>query len=565
VPRPASARFPIRHIVIIDKENRSFDNLFGTFPGADGAVAAHVSDGQTVRLGHTPDHTLLDIGHTADSASVAVDGGRMDRFDLLPGAIQNGGDIADSELRRSDIPLYWKLAKRFTLEDHFFSTISGPSFPNHLVTIAASSAGTVDNPHGQSHRSWGCDSGPKARVEVIDPSTGMEAPHPPCFDLPTMADTFERFHVSWRYYAPGQYRSGYIWDSFDDVKHIRYSPLWSQFADVPDTRFASDARRGALPQVSWLVTDALHSEHPPYSMCVGENWTIRQINAVMSGKDWNSTLIVLTWDDFGGFYDNVPPPKESIFGLGPRVPAIIISPYARSHTVDHHPLEFDSILRFIEDDFRLPSLTALDRRAASVASSLDFSQRPLKPYRLRQILCAKSDYHIQQSITGTLVGVSGSRSSGAMKVRLRGGNVVTLLFSASTRTETRGSERTSLSSYRIGDRIHAGARPDQQRALIYGAGTIHDLDLRRIGPRRGTVLRLGRLRKHLTVRVGTTVVRVDIGKRTRVVNPAGQRLRAARIRKGDTVRFWGVANTRLQEIAPTERIEVLHGFRGSTT
>src|SRR5947209_59845 len=185
-PRPSptatshAPRYPIQHIVIIDKENRSFDEMFGLFPRADGATTAELASGKVIRLGHTPDHTLLDVGHAGDAAAFAVDDGRMDRFNQLPGAIQNGRDIADSQLRQSDVPNYWRLAGHYTLDDHFFSTILGPSFPNHLVTIAAGSNNTDDNPRGQTFHAWGCDGGRYPVVTAIDPATGRTYLTKPC-------------------------------------------------------------------------------------------------------------------------------------------------------------------------------------------------------------------------------------------------------------------------------------------------------------------------------------------------------------------------------------------------
>jgi phospholipase C len=208
--KAVAARYPIQHIVIIDKENRSFDQMFGTFPGADGATTARLPSGTVVPLGRTPDHTLLDVGHAGDSAAFAENQGRMNRFSELPGAIQDGRDIADSQFRQSDIPSYWKYAQAYTLDDHFFSTIDGPSFPNHLVTIAASSDNTIDNPYGQTHHAWGCDGGPYSVVNAIDPATGRHYLTRSCFSIPTIANTFERYHISWRYFAPGQYQSGYV-------------------------------------------------------------------------------------------------------------------------------------------------------------------------------------------------------------------------------------------------------------------------------------------------------------------------------------------------------------------
>src|SRR5437588_2908119 len=244
---------PIQHIVIIDKENRSFDNYFGTFPGADGATSGRLSDGRLVPLMHQPDHTLLDVAHQGDAAQVAVDNGRMDGFDLLPGAIQDGQDIALSQLRQSDIPNYWTYARTFTLDDHFFSTVNGPSFPNHLVSVAASSNNTVDNPVLNSNHAWGCDSGPYTKVDSVDPATGVHHWIKPCFDMTTLPDLLQQAHISWTYYAPGQFQSGYIWSSLDAIKHIRNSSLWQTNVQDP-SRFAADIKAGTLPAVSWLVT-----------------------------------------------------------------------------------------------------------------------------------------------------------------------------------------------------------------------------------------------------------------------------------------------------------------------
>ncbi|HEX8918005.1 MAG TPA: alkaline phosphatase family protein, partial [Chloroflexota bacterium] len=333
----AKARYPIDHIVILDRENHSFDNLFGTFPGANGSTTARLNTGQLVKLIHTPDHTLLDISHSGGAAGFAVNNGKMNQFNLLPGATQNGKNIADSQYQEKDVSSYWAYARSFTLDDRFFSTIMGPSFPNHLVTIAASSANAVDNPVGQTFHAWGCDAGQYSRVSAMDPKTGKNYEENPCFNLPTMADTFQSHHLSWKYYAPSQYQSGYIWSSFDAIKHIRFSSLWK--TNVPSsTQFVTDVKTGHLPQVSWLVTNEQQSDHPPYSICVGQSWAVKQINAIMQSQYWKSTLIVLTWDDFGGFYDHVVPPVLDHISLGPRVPTILISPYARPHYIDHHTL-----------------------------------------------------------------------------------------------------------------------------------------------------------------------------------------------------------------------------------
>src|SRR5579872_1090406 len=561
----ATARFPIKYIVIIDKENRSFDNLFGTFPGADGATRAELSTGRIVPLGHTPDHTLLDIGHAGDSAALAENKGRMNGFDLLPGAIQDGFDVANSQLHQSDIPNYWSYAQHFALDDHFFSTINGPSFPNHLVTIAATSANTVDNPYGQSHHAWGCDSGPYSRVNAINPQTGRQYQVKPCFTIPTMADTFQRYHINWKYYAPGQYRSGYIWDSFDAVKPIRYSKLWATNGDYPDKKFTSDVRAGKLPQVSWLVTDVAGSDHPPYSMCVGESWAVDQINAIMRSKYWKSTLIVLTWDDFGGFYDHVPPPVTSYIGLGPRVPTILISPYARPHYIDHHRMEFNSILKFIEQDFHIPALNANDSGASSLLTSLNFKQRPLAPLDLTPRKCPASALNISTAIAGAVVKLASRPYGEIMLVRLRDGTIVTLLFGPSTAIETADHHRTSLSEFRTGDRIESAARPDPQKALVYGAGTTRDLDLRSITRQRGRVVDVFPTAGILVVRFGNDRLLVDLSKKTVFRFSNGAHASLTDVSLDDSLELTGLENTRLREITSVSRVTIVEQPREKGT
>jgi phospholipase C len=466
------AVYPIKHIIIIDKENRSFDEMFGRFPGADGATTARTASGQVVALGRTPSHMLRDVSHSGASAKSAVDGGKMDRFGRLPGAWQDGANIALSQLRPSQIVNYWRYADTFALDDRFFSTIMGPSFPNHLVTVAGTSGNTIDNPRGQLVRAWGCDSGPHALVNGITPQ-GEPFVTKPCFDFQTLPDLLQRYHVSWDYYAPRQFTFGYVWNSLDAIRHIRYSSLWNTNVR-PDTSFISDVSRGHLPQVSWLVTDVQQSDHPPASICVGQRWTVSMINAVMKSRFWKNTAIFLTWDDFGGFYDHVAPPHQDDISLGPRVPSIVISPYARPHFVDHSQLDFDSFLRFIEDDYQLPSLTSRDEHAASMLSSFNFHQKPLPPLVLKQRACPSSDYATSTRLTGRVIRTTLDHSLHSVIVRIDRNTVVTLLFGPRYKLYDRHGRRITFRQVRPGDRIVSRGTPDPQRALAYGAGSLTD-------------------------------------------------------------------------------------------
>ncbi|HZU13480.1 MAG TPA: alkaline phosphatase family protein [Chloroflexota bacterium] len=553
--KTATARTPIKHIVIIMKENHSFDNIFGLFPGADGTKYARTPDGKLVHLGTTPDHTLLDIGHAGDAAALAVDRGRMDGFSLLPGAIQNGHNIAESEYDPSEIPDYYAYARTYTLDDHFFSTILGPSFPNHLVLVAASSANTIDNPRGQTRHAWGCDSGPYSVVNAINPNTGFRYLTKPCFNIPSMADTLERKHVSWRYYAPPAFQSGYIWSAFDAIRHVRYSPLWHSNV-VNATSFVPDALAGRLPEVSWLVENVQDSEHPPYSMCVGENWTVKQINAVMQGPDWKSTLIVLTWDDFGGFYDHVAPPHYDYLTLGPRVPTVIISPYARAHTVDHAQYDFTSILSFIEHDFDVPPLNQRDRTADPLSGSLSFHQAPRAPLVLARQNCPPSDYHINTGVSGTFIQLINRKFGHELFVRISGGTVATLIAQQGASFQMPPGVHIHLSDFRIGDHIVARSQPDPQRALVYQAGVVTDTDLQRFAGR-GLISSVGQFSDSITARFHGKSVLVDIGKGTQLIDTHGRRVGIADLSPGDTVDVRGILNRRLGEVTTTYRIALV--------
>lgn len=371
----------IQHIVFIIKENRTFDNYFGTFPGADGATTGKIHTGKTIPLGHLSDSPPHDIDHGWQAAHIAVDGGKMDQFDLISGGNNNGDYLSYTQLYQSDIPNYFAYGLHFVLADRMFSSIETESFPNHLYSVASDSAGAINNPNGI----WGCDANENTTVEVMD-TEGRLSYQFPCFDIQTLADSLQTANISWKYYAPSQGESGYNWSALDAIRHIRNTPLWAANV-VPYKQFVSDAQNGKLPAVSWVVTTAELSEHPIHSSCAGENTSVQEVNAVMQGPLWNSTAIFITWDDFGGFYDHVPPPGLDVYGLGPRVPLLIVSPYALTGTVSHTQYEFASFLKFVETRYSLSPLTSRDANANSMTDSFNFLQTPLAPLVLKTRTC----------------------------------------------------------------------------------------------------------------------------------------------------------------------------------
>ncbi len=379
---------PIKHIVIIVKENRSFDSLFGRFPGANGTRYAWEGT-KRIPLSETPDVLQEDLGHGGLSALEAVDGGKMDGFFRIPGARQNGQDVAESQFHEKDIPNYWRYARAFTIADHFFSNVLAPSFPNHLALVTGQALNVVNNPvkFGDTP-AWGCDSSATARVPWY--WHGKGGTRTPCFNVQTLADEARKAGLSWSYYAPSMGKFGYVWSSLDAIRHIRYSPQW-QTNVRPTDSFREDVRAGGLAALDWLMPTWSGSDHPPQSECAGENWTVRQINAIMRSPDWSSTVIILTWDDFGGFYDHVPPPRRDLYRFGPRVPTLVISPFARPHYVAHRMYNFTSIVKFVEDQYKLPQLAPFDRSVSSLGYALDKVQKPVPPLVLKVRKCPEGN------------------------------------------------------------------------------------------------------------------------------------------------------------------------------
>jgi phospholipase C len=389
------ARSHIDHIVFLVKENRTFDTLFGTFPGANGATKGTRCDGSVVPLAHAPDR-IGDIPHSFADGIEVIDGGRMDCF-------RDSGYVQYDE---QDIPNYWAYARRFVLADNFFSSEYGPTCVEHFFNYAAQSDRFVDCARpgqlGLGEREF-CDDPFEVaytfptltnqqhraifRAEEQGPA-GAEAVRShyrlrfPCSDVKVLPDLLQARGISWK-----EYRGDTTWvQPLREVRHVRFSPMYRNV--VLNTRFDTDVQEGTLPQVSWLTPPVHESDHPPHSICKGENWLVDTLNTLMRSKYWSTTAVVVTWDDFGGFYDHVPPPHVDAYGFGPRVPAIVISPWARRGLVDHDQMDFASVMKFIETIFGLPSLTDRDARANDMLSAFDFTHPPRPPLVLPERTCS---------------------------------------------------------------------------------------------------------------------------------------------------------------------------------
>jgi phospholipase C len=387
VPRFVNAnafttRTPIKHVVFLVKENRTFDNLFGTFPGANGVTVGMDMGTRRPLIRGTDGRLPSDIPHCYRCAIQAWNNGKMDGFDQ-----PLTGKWAYSQLHRSQIPNYWHWAERNVLFDDFFSSAWGPSFPNHLYTIAAQSNEARDNPRRPPQsmsNTFGCDAPPQQKVERYD-TDGNVGLVRPCFDFPTEGDVLNRAHVPWAYYAATERQRGYIWSAYSAIDRYRNDPAqWAKYIRPVDS-LLGDIAQNTLPPVTWVTPRFELSDHPDYSLCHGENWSTQVVDAIMRSKMWKDTAIFVTWDDYGGFYDHVPPPDVDRMGFGFRVPLLLISPYAIDGKVSHEEGEFSSVLRFIEDNWNLrPFLTGRDRQATPMMSAFDFSQPPRAPDPLPQ-------------------------------------------------------------------------------------------------------------------------------------------------------------------------------------
>lgn len=393
-PDGPSVPVPIKHIVVIVKENHTFDNYFGSFPGADGATMIQTQSAGMIVPPQAPDRTPRDLCHAHSCALQDLSGD----WEGVSGATVNGDNLMYAQYREADIPNYWQYARHFTLGDRFFANVLGPSFPGHTFVLAAQAGWAAGNPNTQVlHPYWGCDQDATTKVDVENQYTGTMDQVFPCFKIPSVPDVLPA-GVDWRFYGTNFYALPEIWSMFDAVDGIRNGPGWAKIVNA--NQFDADVTNGTLPAVSWLVDQDLDDEHPNIGgVCAGENWTVGHINAIMNSDLWKDTAIIFTMDDFGGWYDHVTPPRRygmdptnAPYGDGFRVPLIVISPYAKPGFIFHEVAEQASIPRFIEKVFGAPALSTLDPaaqdgQANDLMGAFDFTQQPLPPLPLTTRSC----------------------------------------------------------------------------------------------------------------------------------------------------------------------------------
>jgi phospholipase C len=276
-----------------------------------------------------------------------------------------------------------------------FQSNTGPSFVAHQYMIAGQSGNASENPNGPV---WGCDADPSETVPLVGPN-GTDLPGVyPCFDYQTMADLLDAKGITWRYYAPGPTTDQFfILSAYQAIRHIRFGADWQNNVISPETQVLTDIANGKLAQVTWIVPSFNNSDHPG-APPQGPDWVASIVNAIGASPFWNSTTIFISWDDWGGWYDHVPPPQIDAMGLGFRVPVIVVSPYARRGYVSHVNHESSGFLRYMEEVFNLPSLGTRDAVADDFSDCFDYTQNPA-PY-IKVKTNHSADFFLKQKNSG---------------------------------------------------------------------------------------------------------------------------------------------------------------------
>ncbi len=409
----------IRHVVIIMQENRSFDSYFGTYPGADGIPGLAGHPGQVPCIPDPgepcvrPFHDRYDLNmggpYAFRSAIQEIDGGKMDGFiraqEEIPGPSSVPADDVMGYHTGKEIPNYWKYARHFVLQDHMFGSVASWSLPSHLFLTSMWSA------HCTTHNEP--DSCTNAPANPAYPPGFRGTKAPPIYAWTDLTYLLHKHHISWRYYMFNGTEPLCESDATQSCAPVttgsKSLPIWYPLKWFDTVRNDNQVRNvqsikklfgaaeiGRLPAVCWVVPSGRVSEHDLRTTRVspGQTYVTGLINTLMRSPDWKSTAIFLTWDDWGGLYDNVVPPHVDKNGYGLRVPGLVISPYAKRGHVDHQILSFDAYAKFIEDDFlggaRLnpntdgrpdprPDVRENATQLGNLIKDFNFKQTPRKP------------------------------------------------------------------------------------------------------------------------------------------------------------------------------------------
>jgi phospholipase C len=400
-----TTKTPIEHFLVLMQENHSFDNYFGTYPGANGIPPDtcmpvdpfdpnNTECVQPFAIG-SGDVQMDDPDHSSETHALQYDGGALDGFVYALSVRNQDGRLAMAHYTEQDLSYYWNIADEYVLFDNLFSSVHGGSFENHMYWVAA----TTGQKEGY---------------------TLQQA----LADTPTIFDRLQEQGISWKFYVqnydPGlNYRTSHQYPA-NRASQVTWVPLLNidRFLDDPDLfshivnmdEYYSDLVNGTLPSVAFMVPSG-PSEHPPSNVRSGQRFIRTLIQALMQSRYWDSSAFVWSYDDWGGWYDHVSPPQVDQDGYGFRVPALLVSAYAKQGYIDHTQLDFTSFLRFIEDNWGLAPLATRDAQANNITDAFDFTQppRPAKflPFeRLSQVAQAEPDRRVIYVLYGAILVLS---------------------------------------------------------------------------------------------------------------------------------------------------------------
>jgi phospholipase C len=399
----------IQHVVIVFQENRTPDNLFQDpiliKEGADIASSGLDSAGNVIAL--TPESLGVnyDLSHVHSAFVAQYDGGKMDGANLVPvfcPVLPCPSNPQYFYVNSSDAGPYFQMAEQYTFGDRMFQTNEGPSFPAHQFIISGTSAPSAGSSLFVAENTLGgtgCAAPPAARVQLIDANGKESNSAYPCTEHASLTDELNAKNLSWRYYTPG---ANSIWTGPNAIEHmcgpnapppnataclgsdwVNHVVIYNAHNPAP---ILTDIANNQLPSVSWVIPAGRNSDHPGSQTSVGgPSWVAAIVNAIGNSSYWANTAIIVTWDDWGGWYDHVAPPQViddgtswgSGYVYGFRVPLIVISPYAKPAYISHVNHDFGSILRLLEQNFGLRSLGYADAHADDLSDCFNFSQTPL--------------------------------------------------------------------------------------------------------------------------------------------------------------------------------------------
>jgi phospholipase C len=376
----------ISHVVVIMQENRSTNDLFNAFPGADTVRIVQRSHGRPMHL--LP--VLLTAPYDIDHSHLAFELEYAGNWSGVATKCKKGAICPPPAARpfgfvpRSEVEPYYVMARRYAFANKMFQTNEGPSFPAHQYILSGTSSISngspllaAENPlTPRSKLTGGCDSPPGSQVVVINPDGQEDMKVYPCFNRNSLIQLIDTRSLTWSYYQSGT--GAGLWHGPDAISPVRYSREFSTDVISPPARVLTDISKGDLANVVWVTPTAAASDHAGVTNGSGPSWVASVVNAIGESKYWDTTAIFVTWDDWGGWYDPVLPPERNSYELGFRVPLIVISPYAKQHYISEKQHEFGSILKFTEEVFGLPSLGTTDSISDDLSDCFNFFGPPSK-------------------------------------------------------------------------------------------------------------------------------------------------------------------------------------------